>query len=140
MEQTPRDLSIGNTYPSIYICSIEERNLTVRKFQLDCIENFHLLKINPPLSVVIRHVLSIENVRLPPNFLWPFPSSSPSFSMSNFNRRDGGRKKKERKDTVRVFDNPGREAVIHCGGGKVDASRRRFSREKFGRKRERQEK
>lgn len=70
MEQTPRDLSIGNTYPSIYIyIYLPSKKESLVKFQLDCIENFHLLKINPPLSVVIRHVLSIENVRLPPNFL-----------------------------------------------------------------------
>lgn len=75
----------------------QRKKLGRKKVQLDCIENFHLLKINPPLSVVIRHVLSIENVRLPPNFLWPFPSSSPSFSMSNFNRREGGEKKKKER-------------------------------------------
>lgn len=116
----------------------QRKKLGRKKVQLDCIENFHLLKINPPLSVVIRHILSIENVRLPPNFLWPFPSSSPFPCRISIEGR--GEKKKERKDTVRVFDNPGREAVIHCGGREVDASRRRFSREKFGRKRERQEK
>lgn len=113
MEQTPRGVPHWE-YISIYIyiSSIEERNLPVRNFRptRSHIENFHLLKINPPLSV-IRHVLSVENVRLPPNLLAPLDRSP---LLPPFPRRISveGKKKEKRKDTVRVFDNPGREAVI----------------------------
>lgn len=97
MEQTPRGVPHWE-YISIYIyiSSIEERNLPVRNFRptRSHIENFHLLKINPPLSV-IRHVLSVENVRLPPNLLAPLDRSP--FSLLFHVEFQSKEKKREKK-------------------------------------------